>query len=118
MKALKIFTAILTLTIFGLNPSFAGTKVESKKEVNASQIGIVSNSIQDRVVVAFENVSANPLTVEIEDSEGNIIHSETVCQSGVFSKRYDLAELADGEYTVKVADSKNMVKSSERIYKN
>ncbi len=118
MKALKIFSIILTISILGISSSSAGTKVESKKEVSTSEIGIVSNSINDRVVVAFENQTDDPFTVAIEDSEGRTIHSETVSTAGIFSKRYDLAELADGEYTVKVADSNNQVQSSERIYKN
>ena len=49
--------------------------------------------------------------IKISDAEGNTYHSETVTDSGVFTKRYDLEELGDGEYEISIQDQEASIAS-------
>ena len=117
MKTLKSITIILGISALTIGSTFAGTNINSSGEVKGPQIGIIANLIQDRVVVSFENISSDPYTVSIVNGKGKTLHSETVLTDGVFHKRYDLGELSDGEYTVKVFNSTSK-ETSEVLYKN
>ncbi len=117
MKTLKSLTLAIALIGFGISTASAGIKVEKKESTSTTKVGILPNSVQDRVVVSFNHEDADTYEVSIQDANGNTIHSEEVSEPGVFNKRYDFAELADGEYTIKVS-SGSEVKSLETIYKN
>ncbi len=114
MKNFRNISAIFGLVILLVGTSFAGTTTnETSKK---SEVGILANATFDRVVVSFENDENDPYWVAIEDAEGNTLHSETILKPGVFNKRFDLAELEDGEYNVKVGRG-DQVASVERIYR-
>jgi hypothetical protein len=117
MKKLKLFSIAFSFFALAFGTSFAGSSIESESSLNSSRIGIISNSARDRVVVSFDNEGENPYMVLIEDADGKTLHSEMVCKKGLFNKRYDLGELADGEYTIKVSHGSE-IKSSEILYKN
>ena len=116
MKKLMKITAALGIVTMFVGSSFAGTTVTKEQFPTQEKVGILTNASDDRVVVSFENDETAPYWVSIEDAEGNTLHTETVSESGYFNKRFDLGELQDGEYSVKVGKGEE-VKSVERIYR-
>lgn len=114
MKNFRYISAAFGILILSMGTSFAGTTVT---ETGAdAQVGIIANASLDRVVVSVDNDINNPYWVSIEDEEGNTLHNEIVSESGVFNKRFDLGELEDGAYNVKVGRG-NEVASVETIYR-
>ena len=111
-----LFNIFFALVLFSA-ASFAGNNPEGQAEFSVSEIGILSNQNQDRVVVALENDTNAPYWVSIEDAEGNTLHSETIQSEGYFNKRFDLGELGKGEYTVKVGQGSDVASKETLVRK-
>jgi hypothetical protein len=94
--------------------SFAGTKgttgTGNAPEFTPSgdlQISVFQNTEDHRYIVSFRNETEEPVQLTVEDVEGNKIYTENVNGQGVYNKRFDLVNLNNGEYTVKVGNKFN-----------
>jgi len=117
MKNSNTITQILGMLTIVFASSFTGGHVKSRAEISSPQIGIIANLTQDRVVVSFKNKAQDPYTISIVNVNGKTLHSETAAINGHFIKRFDLGELPDGEYTIKVTKNRK-VESLEVLYIN
>lgn len=65
--------------------------------------------------VMFVNPEAKPVTIVIRDAAGQSQHEETVYHLTKFNRRYDLAPLGDGTYTLEVRQGKLLFSQSIQV---
>ncbi len=109
MKTLRITLIAVLVSSFTFGTAFSGIQMEEKGK--NEKVGFVSSPGQDRVIVSFEMEDNKAYEIKISDIEGNTYHSEVVNDGGVFSKRYDLEELGDGEYVISIENQQASIAS-------
>lgn len=78
--------------------------VSADSEKKDLQISVFQNTEDHRYIVSFKNDTNEPVELAVEDENGDNIYSEMVRGRGVYNKRFDLVNLVDGQYTVKVGN--------------
>ena len=101
MKTLgKTLALIIIVLGIGSTASFASNKVEAVKKESKLQVAFLPQHV-DQMVVTFQT-SGDMVELNLLDEDGQNIHSEAVSGDGVFTKRYNLAELDKGIYSFEV----------------
>ena len=110
-----ISIAISTLVLLASTAMASGTETERNApkitQDEELQISVFQNTEDHRYIVSFRNESQEPVELLLKDESGNNIYTEQIDGRGVYSKRFDLVNLVDGEYKVVIGnDSKSLEK--------
>ena len=71
------------------------------------------------ISVMVRKANVNDSFVTINDAQGNIIFKDKLAGKNTISKKgYDLSELADGDYTVKVTSNNTVSERIVHIYRD
>lgn len=96
---MKSLTAAAVLVIVG-SVAFANNP-EKEKETTSSKVAVVQNTNQKFKLVYLEE-SAGKVKVNIKNSSGSIVHSQSVENEEGFAQQYDFAKLPLGKYTFEI----------------
>lgn len=88
----KLFTLLLLL-------SFTSMTTSAK---DVSVITIFSTD-KNSFILRLSNTTAEQIQVTLKDNEGAILHEETIMQSGLKNRKYNLRNLPLGKYLLMVA---------------
>jgi Secretion system C-terminal sorting domain len=102
---MKFQFSILTIFIVFLlsNTSFA-TEINPTNEAPAtnSKVEIKGSDNEKALLIEFSNKSEEDVTISIMNEEGATVHTDKAKSIKAFSKKFNLASLEKGEYTLKV----------------
>lgn len=93
----------------------AGFKNVAYSENEELQISVFQNSEDHRYIVSFSNEGQEPVALSLTDEEGNRIYEENIDGKGIYSRRFDLINLEDGEYIVKIGNESNSLEKEVLI---
>lgn len=111
-----LFAAILALTVSASSTSFASSAsfasateaIDNGQKKQAASDAVTFAIDKSKVDVIVQSAESSKIVIRIKDSSGHNIASKTL--SGVESGtrvRFDLSQLADGLYHVRVWDGEN-----------
>ncbi len=106
MKSRTIFT-FLFATLLSI-ATFANTS-ERTIDLAGSKVKIVAAANTKALTINIDNLSLDAIEVSIEDSESNVLFSETAKNIPNYAKRLNLTQLETGKY--KLVIKKNLVKT-------
>ncbi|MEM9856125.1 MAG: hypothetical protein AAF843_02140 [Bacteroidota bacterium] len=96
---MKSLTALAVLLIVG-SVAYA-TNSNKEKETKSSKVAVVQNSSQKFKLVYLEETSGK-VKVNIKNSKGLTVHSQSVANEDGFAQQYDFEKLPLGEYTFEI----------------
>jgi len=101
MKTIKgILLAVImvsTISVF----ADTGKAVKSSAELQVT----IEAQLDGKVIVGFEKLAEEKVNIKIFDAYGSMIHSESVKESKVVLKRFDLSNWPAGKYTYEVSNN-------------
>lgn len=106
MKSRTIFT-FLFATLLSI-ATFANTS-ERTIDLAGSKVKIVAAANTKALTINIDNLSLDAIEVSIEDSESNVLFTETAKNIPNYAKRLNLTQLETGKY--KLVIKKNLVKT-------
>ncbi len=113
IKALAIVLTLATATTEGMAQKAVSGKTSSTEKVS-------NLSVQDlgslRFKLAFENPLKQKMKISLIDKENNVFFNDYSVGTAQYIKAFDLANLADGEYTF-VVESGNDKLTKEFVIK-
>lgn len=93
MKTILKFTAVIALVLVTVTAAAKEPKLR------------VINKADDKALVFEWDTQEEDTYIQIIDGEGNIIFSENVLDTKVYAKRFDLKNLADGNYLLEAENA-------------
>ncbi|MEM6523177.1 MAG: hypothetical protein AAGF85_03705 [Bacteroidota bacterium] len=96
---MKSLTAAALLLIVG-SVAFANNSKKDKKSTS-SKVAVVQNTDQKFKLVYLEE-EAGQVKVNIKNSRGSIVHSQSVSNQSGFAQQYDFENLPMGQYTFEI----------------
>lgn len=72
----------------------------------------------DKIVLSFDNLSKQKVTISIYDAANKLVFKETQYSTPTLRKGYDLSSLEDGKYTVKIESDNFSFKEEVEIGKD
>jgi hypothetical protein len=113
IKALAIVLTLATATTEGM----AQTKATSGKVSSTEKVSNLS--VQDlgslRFKLAFENPFKQKMKISLVDKENNVFYDDYSVGQTQYVKAFNLANLADGEYTFVVESGKDKITKAFEI---
>lgn len=113
IKALAIVLTLATATTEGM----AQTKATSGKVSSTEKVSNLS--VQDlgslRFKLAFENPLKQKMKISLVDKENNVFYDDYSVGQTQYVKAFNLANLADGEYTFVVESGKDKITKAFEI---
>lgn len=88
-----LFTNISFAT--AINPTNEELPTNTKVEIKGSEI-------EKALVIEFSNIKEEDVTISIMNEEGATVHTDKAKSIKAFNKKFNLANLEKGEYTLKV----------------
>jgi hypothetical protein len=64
--------------------------------------------------VHFENYDASPVVLRIRGANNKVLHEEVV-REGKYIRKFDLAPMADGDYTFEIANGKENISKTIQL---
>jgi hypothetical protein len=98
------FSLLTIVTIFLLsNASFATTFTPTNEAPTTnSKVEIKGSDIEKALLIEFSIISEEDVTISIMNEEGATVHTDKAKSIKAFSKKFNLASLEKGDYTLKV----------------
>lgn len=105
--------AFVTLT------SFAAPTEDPKETAKTSYSVNVFKGKQGKVNFLLEKAAGKKLTVSLRNAKGDILFSENISKNATgYARRFDMNELADGQYHIEVTDGETIVKKDISLNTN
>lgn len=104
MKNSQIFITLIALLLFGSINIKANVKSGNGISADAKfaySLRPIKGS--DKFVLAFNNLTRNKVSIRIYDESDKLVFSEKQSETQELRKSYDLSNLTNGTYTVKIA---------------
>jgi len=115
---IKSTALIIALALFSAG-AFAATKSTETQDGTQDQVVFTAVSQDQEVGVIIHQVEPAKATVAIYDAEGNVILKDVMVLSEkneVAKKGYDLSQLEEGDYTIKVTSNNVETKRLVHVY--
>jgi len=109
---MKTFVKTLVCALaLGSTAAFASDPTEEKK-AKPVQIGVFTTK-EAKIQMAVRKGQGERAVITLRDSKQNVLHEDVMSKkSEMYDARFDVSQLADGEYTLEVASGKEKIKKS------
>ena len=107
MKTQRILAAVFVLATLFTFQTMANVKGGGGKSADAKfaySLRPVQNT--DKIVLSFDNLMKEKVTIKIYDAANQLVFKEVQQATGTLRQSYDLSNLKDGNYTVKIESAK------------
>lgn len=110
-KTIKNFAIALVAGIFTFSTVLATEPIDTKLEANKSfDVGMYRIVNSMKVNVAVEKLKGKTVEITLKNDKNEIIYTEFIGKKLVkFSKKFDLAGLADGKYRFVITNGKETI---------
>lgn len=110
----SVFLGILYIQPVTAMPSFNGYAHVSSVEASPEKLRAVSYIMQNSLVmkVHFENPTQEKITIQILNSQQEVVYTEYLGNREKFIGKYNLQELPNGHYTLVIKSASNKYSSS------
>jgi len=113
---IKSSALIIALALLSTG-AFAATKSNEGPEVPQDQVIFTAVSQDQEVGVIIHQAEAAKAAVTIYDAAGNVMLKDVLSKKEEVAKKgYDLTQLAEGDYTIKVTSNKVETKKLVHVY--
>ncbi len=111
---MKTFITTLVCALAISSVTFAADPTEDKK-AKPLQIGVFATK-DAKIQMAVRKGTGQKAVIIIRDSKQNVIHEELMTKNAQkFDCRFDVSNLADGEYTLEVASGSEKIQKQVSI---
>lgn len=109
---MKTFVKTLVCALaLGSTAAFASDPTEEKK-AKPVQIGVFTTK-EAKIQMAVRKGQGERAVITLRDSKQNVLHEDVMSKkSEMYDARFDVSQLADGEYTLEVASGKEKIKKT------
>ncbi|PMD90394.1 hypothetical protein BWI97_23195 [Siphonobacter sp. BAB-5405] len=107
----------LAFAFVTLNSFAAPRPAEDPKETARTSYTMnVFKGQQGKVNFMLEKVAGKKLTVSLRNAKGDVLFSENISKNATgYARRFDMNELADGQYHIEVTDGETTLKKDISI---
>jgi Secretion system C-terminal sorting domain len=101
---MKLQFSILTLlAVLTFTNAFATFNHPTNEETTTNtKVEIKGSEIEKSILIEFSNIKEEDVTISIMNEEGATVHTDKAKNIKAFNKKFNLANLEKGEYTLKV----------------
>lgn len=118
MKNQRILAAVFVLVTMFSFSAMANLKGGGKSADAKFAYSLRAEQNTDKVVLSFDNFLKQNVTIKIYDAANTLVFKEVQYGTEALRKRYDLSELKDGTYTIKIESEKFTFKEDVVVGKN
>lgn len=109
-------TALKVTSIAETTTTYSAPLTVSENNLNDSKIKIIPNPASDLIAIQMNGLTEDNLTIELFDVSGKLVKS-TKLNAGQSIAYFDVQDIYDGTYFIRIADGKNSVSKSVIIKK-
>lgn len=107
-KIMKALAVVIAMTAAATNDGFAQTIASTEKVSTSDKVGNlnIQNMGNLRFKLSFENPSRQKAQIYLLDKDNTVFYNDYASGDAQYLKAFNLANLADGEYTFVVETAK------------
>lgn len=109
-------TALKVTSIAETTTTYSAPLTVSENNLNDSKIKIIPNPASDLIAIQMNGLTEDNLTIELFDVSGKLVKS-TKLNAGQSIAYFDVQDIYDGTYFIRISDGKNSVSKSVIIKK-